>query len=144
MIVDIEFLEEVAKRNKYTFISTGMSTEKEITTAVEIFKNYGTEFELMHCFSTYPMDYKDANLKTINTLKKKYNCKVGYSGHETGLAVSYAASMMGFLIRKHITIDRSMYGSDQASSLEFNGMRSLILQLRKCKFLLEKINLVKS
>ncbi len=132
MIVDIEFLEEVAKRNKYTFISTGMSTEKEITSAVEIFKNYGTEFELMHCFSTYPMDYKDANLKTINTLKKKYNCKVGYSGHETGLAVSYAASMMGISsLERHITIDRSMYGSDQASSLEFNGMRSLISTIKK-------------
>lgn len=134
MIVDLKFLEEVAKRKKYTFISTGMSEEKDITSAVEIFKKYGTDFELMHCFSTYPMRHQDANLETINTLKKKYKCNVGYSGHETGLAVSYAASMMDISsLERHITLDRSMYGSDQSASLEMKGMTELISVIKKMK-----------
>jgi len=134
MIVDLKFLEEVAKRKKYTFISTGMSEEKDITSAVNIFKKYGTDYELMHCFSTYPMRYQDANLETIKTLKKKYKCKVGYSGHETGLAVSFAASMMGISsLERHITLDRSMYGSDQSVSLEMKGMTELISVINKMK-----------
>ena len=132
MIVDLKFLEEVAKRKKYTFISTGMSKEKDITNAVEIFKKHNAKFELMHCFSTYPMKHEDANLETINTLKKKYNCNVGYSGHETGLAVSYAASMMGISsLERHITLDRSMYGSDQSASLELKGMTELVSVINK-------------
>ena len=94
MIVDEKFLIEVAKKNKYTFISTGMSTIKDIDKAVEIFKKHKTNFELMHCVSTYPMNIKDANLITIKALREKYKCKVGYSGHESGLAVSYAAAML--------------------------------------------------
>ena len=134
MIIDLDFLHEVAKRKKYTFISTGMSEEKDITKAVEIFRKYGTDFELMHCFSTYPMKHTDANLETINTLKKKYGCKVGYSGHETGLAVSFAASMMGISsLERHITLDRSMYGSDQSASLEFKGMSELISVIKKMR-----------
>lgn len=132
MIVDKNFLEEVAKRKKYTFISTGMSTENNITEAVEIFKTNNCQFELMHCFSTYPLKPEDANLLTINSLKKKYNCNVGYSGHEAGLAVSFAASMMGISsLERHVTLDRSLYGSDQAASLELKGMQELISTIKK-------------
>ena len=132
MIVDKNFLEEVAKRKKYTFISTGMSEEKDITDAVEIFRSHETPFELMHCFSTYPMDHKDANLKTIEAIRERYKCNVGYSGHETGLAVSYAASMMQISsLERHITLDRSMYGSDQSASLELKGMTELISVIKK-------------
>ena len=88
MIVDTNFLQEVAKRKKYTFISTGMSTEEDIDNAVNIFKTNNCSFELMHCVSTYPMDPSLANLETINALKKKYNCAVGYSGHENGVVIS--------------------------------------------------------
>ena len=86
----------------------------------------------MHCVSTYPMKDSDANLKTIITLKNKFNCDVGYSGHETGLAVSYAAAALGATsIERHITLDRSMYGSDQSASLEEAGLRELIAIVRK-------------
>ena len=131
MIVDKEFLAEVAKRKKYTFISTGMSLTKDIDQAVDIFRKKNCPFELMHCVSTYPMRVKDANLITIESLKKRYNCNVGYSGHETGLAVSYAALNFGITsLERHITLDRSMYGSDQAASIEKNGMIQLIKNIR--------------
>ena len=134
MIVDLELLKEVAKQKKHTFISTGMSSLKQISNAVKIFKKYKCEFELMHCVSTYPMKIEHANLITIKKLREKFNCKVGYSGHETGLAVSYAAFGMGISsLERHITLDRSMYGSDQAASIEINGMRQLVRNLRYMK-----------
>jgi N-acetylneuraminate synthase len=132
MIIDLNFLQEVAKRKKYTFISTGMSTKKNIDEAVNIFKKNNCKFELMHCVSTYPMKVEDANLVTINQLKKEYNCDVGYSGHENGLVVSLAAVVLGATsIERHITLDRTMYGSDQAASIEFNGMKNLCESINK-------------
>ena len=132
MIVDKKFVQEVAKKGQYTFISTGMSTEEDISFAVETFKKNGTDFELMHCVSTYPTPEKDINLKTILSLKEKYKCNVGYSGHENGVAVSLGATMMGITsLERHVTLDRSMYGSDQSASLEFSGMKSLIDSIRK-------------
>ncbi len=131
MIVDDELLKEVAKRKKYTFISTGMSTKSHIDKAVKVFKDSKCEFELMHCVSTYPMNAEDANLATITDLKNTYKCKVGYSGHETGLGVSYAAAMLGInSLERHITLDRSLYGSDQAASVEKNGMMHLVSTIR--------------
>ena len=130
MIVDKVFLNEVAKQKKYTFISTGMSTIQDIELAVDIFKKNNCPFELMHSVSTYPMAVEDANLLTINSLKKYFNCKVGYSGHEDGVAVSLAAISLGISsLERHITLSRSMYGSDQAVSLEPRGMRELISSL---------------
>ena len=132
MIVDHNFLNEVAKKNKHTFISTGMSSEKDIDTAVSIFKKNNCSFELMHCVSTYPMKTEDANLVTINQLKKKYNCDVGDSGHENGVMVSIAAVMLDISsLERHITLDRTMYGSDQAASLELSGMKDLTASIGK-------------
>jgi len=132
MIVDKDFLNEVAKRKKHTFISTGMSTKQDIDNAVSIFKQNNCSFELMHCVSTYPMKIEDANLITINQLRKEYNCDVGYSGHENGVAVSLGALMLGITsLERHVTLDRTMYGSDQASSLELSGMRNLIDSINK-------------
>jgi N-acetylneuraminate synthase len=132
MIVDTDFLVEVAKRKKHTFISTGMSTKKDIDIAVEIFRKSNCSFELMHCVSTYPMLPKDANLLTINSLKEVYKCEVGYSGHENGVAVSLAAFSLGISsLERHITIDRTMYGSDQAASLEMSGMKNLVESIHK-------------
>ena len=126
MIVDKEFLNEVAKRKKHTFISTGMSTKENIDNAVNIFRKNNCSFELMHCVSTYPMKIEDANLITINQLKKEYDCNVGYSGHENGVLISVAAVMLGITsLERHITLDRTMYGSDQAASLELSGMKNL-------------------
>jgi N-acetylneuraminate synthase len=127
MIVDEFFLLNVAKKKKYTFISTGMSTIQNIDKAVKIFRENNCPFELMHTVSTYPMPVEDANLVTINALKKKYDCKVGYSGHEDGVAVSLAAASLGISsLERHITLSRSMYGSDQSASLEPRGMRELV------------------
>ena len=132
MIIDSFFLKEVAKRKTHTFISTGMSTLSDIENAVSIFKENDCSFELMHCVSTYPMKPEDANLNTILALKEKFNCNVGYSGHENGVAVSLAASFFDLSsLERHITLDRTMYGSDQAASLEFSGMKQLTSSLEK-------------
>ena len=140
MIIDKNFLKQVAKKKKYTFISTGMSTLQDIEEAVKIFREEDCEFELMHCVSTYPMKAEHANLLTIKDLKNRFKCKVGYSGHETGLAVSYAASMMEISsLERHITLDRSMYGSDQAASLELKGMNDLISVINKMQISLGTI-----
>jgi N-acetylneuraminate synthase len=132
MIIYKELLYKVAKEKKHTFISTGMSEMSDIVTAVEIFKEEGCSFELMHCVSTYPMKPEEANLKMINVLKNKFECNVGYSGHESGLAISVAAASLGITsLERHITLDRSMYGSDQSASVEPNGLKNLIDQVRK-------------
>ena len=132
MLINIELLEMVAEEKKHTFISTGLSTMEDIETAVKIFKKKNCPFELMHCVSTYPMKYTDANLKTILTLKKKFDCNVGYSGHETGLVVSYAAASLGISsIERHITLDRTMYGSDQAASLGPAGLKRLVPEVKR-------------
>ena len=132
MIVDLNFLKEVAKRKKHTFISTGMCKEADIALAVDIFSSMNCPFELMHCVSTYPMKVDDANLLRIKTLQDKFKCDVGYSGHENALSVSYAASMMGITsLERHITVDRAMYGSDQAASLELKGMTELISVIKR-------------
>ena len=132
MIVYEELLHSIAAEKKHTFISTGMSTKLDIDKAVEIFRKADCPFELMHCVSTYPMDDKDANLRRIETLRNTYKCNVGYSGHETGLAISYGATGFGISsLERHITIDRAMYGSDQAASLEPVGFRSLVSGIRK-------------
>lgn len=132
MIVYEDLLREVASEKRHTFISTGMSTFKEIDRAVEIFRNAGCSFELMHCVSTYPMNDEDANLNRIITLRDSYKCNVGYSGHEVGLAVSYAAAALEITsLERHITLDRAMYGSDQAASVEPAGFRMLVGAIRK-------------
>ena len=132
MLVNIELLKMVAEEKKYTFISTGLSTLKDIEAAVNIFKKNNCPFELMHCVSTYPMKIADANLKTIETLREKFKCKVGYSGHETGLVVSHAAAALDISsIERHITLDRAMYGSDQAASLAPAGLKRLVPEVRR-------------
>ena len=132
MITNKNFLEKVAEQKKHTFISTGMSSIKNIDEAVLIFKKKKCSFELMHCVSTYPMKIEDANLLTINKLKKRYKCNVGYSGHENGVAVSLAATSLNISsLERHITIDRTMYGTDQSASLEFEGMKNLTESINK-------------
>ena len=131
MLTIESLLEEIASEGKYTFISTGMSTLEEIDNAVEIFKKHNCPFELMHCCSNYPMDDKDANLSMISVLREKYNCDVGYSGHERGVNICSAAVALGATsIERHITLDRAMYGSDQAASLEIPGLYRMIKDIR--------------
>ena len=132
MIVYDELLKEIASEKKHTFISTGMSTIEQIDYAIDIFRKAGCPFELMYCKSTYPMNDEDANLNCIKTLKERYKCNVGYSGHEVGLAISYAATALGITsLERHITLSRAMYGSDQAASVEPSGLRMLVGAVRK-------------
>jgi len=132
MLVHKRLLEEVALENKHTFISTGMSALPDIEKAVDIFRRYNCSFELMHCVSTYPMNPEVANLRCIRTLKDIFHCKVGYSGHEVGLAISCAAAALGITsIERHITLDRAMYGSDQSASVGPAGLYQLVGAVRK-------------
>lgn len=133
MIVYEDLLTMVAKEGKHTFISTGMTTYDDIQKAVDIYQKANCPFELMHTISTYPMqDEEMANLNMIKTLRDKYQCDVGYSGHEVGLAVSYGAAALGISsLERHITIDRSMYGSDQSASVEPPGLALLVGAVRK-------------
>ena len=132
MIIDEQLLRVVAKEKKYTFISTGMSSYKEIDKAVKIFNEENCKYELMHCVSKYPFDAEYASLNLISEMKKRYNCNIGYSGHErSGLAISYGAIALGATsIERHVTMDRSMYGSDQAASLDINTFAALIGGIR--------------
>ncbi len=127
MLGNLPLVRMVAEEKKYTFISTGMSTLEEIDVVVDIFKNKNCPFELMHCNSSYPMKDSDANLNCISTLKKRYNCKVGYSGHENSLiSISHIAVALGATsIERHVTLDRTMYGSDQAASIEAKNIANL-------------------
>ena len=137
MLVHKPLLEMVAKEGKHTFISTGMSTHIDIQYAVDTFTKYDCSFELMHTISTYPMKDEDANLNLIKNLREKYKCNVGYSGHESGVAISIAAAALGITsLERHITLDRTMYGSDQAASIEPNGLRQLIGSVRKIELAL--------
>jgi N-acetylneuraminate synthase len=132
MIVYEDLLKMIAKEGKHTFISTGMTTYDDIQKAVDIFNEEGCSFELMHTISTYPMKDENANLKMINTLRDKFKCDIGYSGHETGVAISTAAVAFGITsLERHITLNRSMYGSDQSASVEPAGFRQLVGSVRK-------------
>ncbi len=143
MIVDKNFLKIVARQKKYTFISTGMCGFKDIDSAIEIFEKENCEYELMHTVSAYPFEDKMANLNLINVLRERYNCKVGYSGHEKGgYAISHAAVALGATsLERHITLDRTMYGSDQAASITTKGFKELIGGIRSIeKAITKKVN----
>ena len=132
MITHKKLLNEIAKERKHTFISTGMSTLNQINSAVNIFKKNNCPFELMHSHSAYPMPVEEANLKLIPFLKNKFHCNVGYSGHETAAyLVTLSAVILGATsIERHVTLDRTMYGSDQAASLEPQGLIRMVKDIR--------------
>jgi len=132
MLTNSELLKTVAKEKKHTFISTGMSTMEEIGDAVNIFREHNCPFELMHTNSSYPMKIEEANLLCIPMLKKEFGCNVGYSGHEIGAyRVSLIAVTLGATsLERHITLDRTMYGSDQAVSLEPAGLERMVRDIQ--------------
>ena len=132
MVTHIPFVTELASEGKPTFLSTGMSNLQHIDKAVEILKENGCPIILMHTVSTYPAAEKDLNLSVMNTLRERYGLPVGYSGHEPSVSPSVLAAAMGAVaIERHITLERSMYGSDQAASLELAGLLNLIGSIRK-------------
>ena len=137
MLIHKKLLETIAKEKKYTFISTGMSNMKDIQNAINIFKKHNCPFELMHSHSAYPMPLEEANLKVISTLQKKFKCNVGYSGHEVSsyLVCISAVNLGATSLERHITLDRTMYGTDHPASLEPTGLIRLVRDIR----FLEKI-----
>jgi N-acetylneuraminate synthase len=132
MLTNKPLLKLIAKEKKLTFISTGMSYMKNINYAVKLFKKNKCKFILMHCVSNYPCQEKDLNLNLIPILRNKFKCKIGYSGHESTVSPSIAAWFLGAdYIERHITLDRSMYGTDQAASLSEQGIAQLADLLSK-------------
>ena len=132
MLTNMELINKIAQEKKHTFISTGMSNMDQIKTAVNIFKKNECPFELQHSNSSYPMKIEEANLNCIKTLQNEFECNVGYSGHESlGYLICVAAVILGATsIERHITLDRSMYGSDQPASLEPAGLQRLVRDIR--------------
>jgi len=132
MLTNTAFLKAVATAGRPTLMSTGMATLDQVDRAVETFEDSGARLVLLHTVSTYPTPEEDLNLAMIQTLKKRYGLPVGYSGHETSVSPSIVAAALGAqVIERHITLDRTMYGSDQAASLEKEGLRHLVSVLRK-------------
>jgi N-acetylneuraminate synthase len=131
MITHMPLLKACAEEGRHTYISTGMSDYKDIDAAVKIFQDAKCAFTLMHCLSVYPAQDAELNLSLIGELKKRYNCPVGYSGHEVGVLPSVLAVMLGAVaIERHITLDRAMYGSDQSASLEPRGLEIMVRDIR--------------
>jgi N-acetylneuraminate synthase len=126
-----EMVEAVAALGKHTFVSTAMSTWEDIDRAVEVFRSYDTPFTLMHSVATYPMPDEQANLAAMLEMRERYGEPVGFSSHEVGLTCSITAAVLGATaVERHITLDRAMYGSDQAASLERRGMELLARDVR--------------
>lgn len=137
MATNHEFLKVVAEEKKPTFLSTGMTDIKEIEQAVKFFDEASCPITLMHTVSTYPAQEKHLNLNCIKTLKEKFGKPIGYSGHEATVLPSVIAAVLGATcIERHITLDRAMYGSDQAASLQKNGLRDLVNSVRKSEIVL--------
>ncbi len=132
MLTNTELLEKIAKKKIKTFISTGMSNIKQVDKAIKIFKKNKCPYILMHSVAIYPCPMEKLNLKMIKTLKKRFKCSIGYSGHEVNVTPSvYAASLGADYIERHITINRAMWGTDQAASLGPDGTKLLRVLLDK-------------
>ncbi len=132
MLTNIPLLDVIAEEKKLTFISTGMSSYDDIDKALDIFKKHSCPFTLMHCQSAYPAPEEELNLLCIKTLRERYKCEVGYSGHEVSILPPTLAVVLGaVVIERHITLDRAMYGSDQAASLEKRGIELMVRDTRR-------------
>lgn len=131
-LTDRELLTWTCEKGKPILLSTGMSTLEEIDAAVKLIQGIGNPLILMHCTSTYPAKTEELNLACIPMLKQRYGIPVGYSGHEVGLATTLAAVAMGAcVVERHITLDRTMYGSDQSASIEPHGFKQLVRDIRE-------------
>jgi N-acetylneuraminate synthase len=136
-LIDYKLLMVAAQTNKKIILSTGMSTLNEIDKAVKILNRNAKEFILMHTNSSYPTPIEELNLSIIKTLQDRYNCEVGYSGHEYGLEPTVIAVSLGVkIIERHITIDHNLWGTDQISSLEITGMDMLYKRIKDIPIIL--------
>ena len=131
-VVDLELIEAVCKTGKPLIMSTGMSTWDEISTAVDLIRSYTENFVLLQCTSSYPSDFPDLNLSAIPELQKRYDCLVGYSGHERGVGVGPGAVLLGAcVIERHFTLDRTLKGPDHSASLEPTGLSILVSRAQR-------------
>lgn len=131
-VTDYDLIQSICKTGKPIIMSTGMSTLEEIDKSVELIKKHIDQFALLHCTSCYPTEDKDINLRVIPTLKNRYNCPIGYSGHERGVAISTSAIALGAcIIERHFTLDRTMKGPDHASSVEPSGMSFIVNRAKR-------------
>jgi N-acetylneuraminate synthase len=134
-LTDHELLAKVRQTGKPVVLSTGMSTMEEVEQAVEGLSR--ERLVITHCTSTYPCPPEELNLRMIQTLRQRFGCPVGYSGHEVGLSPTLAAVVLGAcLVERHITLDRAMWGSDQAASVERQGMIRLVRDIRQIEIAL--------
>ena len=133
MVTNHQFLSQVAKEKKLTFVSTGMCELSDIDEAVKIFRDASCPIVILHTISTYPALNEDLNLLIIKTLQSRYpDIPIGYSGHESSVTPSlFAAALGAVAIERHITLDRSMYGTDQSASLEYRGLSKMISEIRR-------------
>jgi len=130
-LTHLDLLKAVAEERRVTFVSTGMSTYEQVDAAVETLRKHECPFVLMHCVSEYPAHEATLNLSVMHELRRRYGCPIGYSGHEVTMIPSVMAAAMGAVaIERHITLDRAMYGSDQAASLEKRGLEMMAGYIR--------------
>ena len=128
-LTDDELLKHTRAKGRPIILSVGMSTLKQIDHAIEVLGK--KDLIILHTCSAYPSDYNELNLKVISALRERYNLPVGYSGHETGIPSSSAAVALGAcIVERHITLERSMWGSDQAASLGSSGVIRLVRDIR--------------
>ena len=132
MMTNERLMRAAARTGKRIIFSAGMSTLEETDTAVKWMREESADFALLHCNSAYPAPIEDLNLSCIKTLKDRYNCEVGYSGHEFRLGTTVAAIYLGAtILERHITLDRSMWGSDHLASVEPQGLIKLVSGVRE-------------
>lgn len=130
-ITNIPLIEKMAELNKPIILSTGLATINDIDVAINLIRNYHNKFAILNCTSEYPSEYNHIHLNRMKTLKEKYNCVVGYSGHTIGIMAPIAAVALGAsIIEKHITLARYMKGTDQSCSLEFQGLYRVVRDIR--------------
>jgi len=134
MLTHHEMLDAMAQTGAHTFVGTGMSSLEEVDKAVEIFKARGAAYTLMHTVSTYPAKNEELNLNCISFLRERYKCPVGYSGHEFGLLPTVLAVVLGAVaVERHITLNRTMIGSDHLASVEPVGLMKLVAQIKTAR-----------
>ena len=131
-VTDLNLIEKIAKIKKPILMSTGMSSIEEIEKAVNLIRKYTDKLALFQCTSSYPTSDKDVNLRVIPTLRNRFDCPVGYSGHERGTSISVAAvTLDACMIERHFTLDRTMKGPDHAASVESTGLKLLVERSKK-------------
>jgi len=131
-VTDLELIESIAKTSKPIILSTGMSSIEEIDVAVKKIREFHDKLIILQCTSCYPTEDEDVNLRVIPTLEKRYECPIGFSSHERGVAITSASVAMGAtIIERHFTLDRTMKGPDHASSIEESGMELVVKRAKR-------------